>query len=148
MRLAPRAQAQIEEFLRAHLQDREISLPPLRVHAGPFARWATRLLRAGGFTLGRHIFIAPKLVQRDERGRLVAPGWLIAHEAMHVLQFQRMGACRLAFSYVRTYWRELWRSRSLGREARARAYFAVPEERAAYAATEAFFRWRAQARRD
>lgn len=146
MRLAPWAQAQIEEFLRAHLRDQEISLPELRVHTGLFARWATRLMRAGGFTIGRHIFVAPKLVRRDERGRLVVPGWLIVHEAVHVLQFRRVGACRLALSYVGTYWRELWRSRSLGREARVRAYFAVPEEGAAYAATEAFLNWRAQQR--
>ncbi|CDM66224.1 eCIS core domain-containing protein [Pyrinomonas methylaliphatogenes] len=142
MRLARSSHERIERFLREHLHDPDLALPPLCIHTGPLAKLMTRAMRAGGLTLGRHIFISPQLVRRDVDGRWLVPGWLIAHEAIHVLQFERMGWIKLALSYVSTYGREFIRRRSFGAASRRAAYVSVPEERAAYAAMEAFLRWR------
>jgi hypothetical protein len=88
MKLAADAHAHIESFLREYFVDNTLRLPPVTLHCGYLAAHLTGLLKIGAITLGRRVVIAPALVRR-EKERLTIPGWLIAHEAVHVLQYER-----------------------------------------------------------
>lgn len=141
MRLAPESHKRIEEFLRDHLGDAALELPPVFVYGGRFTRWFTDAFQVLAITFGRRVFVAPKVIVRDERGRLAAPAALIAHEATHVLQYARSGFLRFLISYVWEYWRALREQPGWGKAARQAAYFAIRQEREAYAAEAAFRGW-------
>ncbi len=116
-------------------------LPPVSIYSGRLARWLTGAGRVGAITLGRRIFVAPGFVKRDEDGRRTIPGWLLAHEAAHVLQYERAGMFRFLSAYLRGYVRAL---RELGRwdaGARLAAYLSLAEEREARTAEAAYRAW-------
>ncbi|MCB9762006.1 MAG: DUF4157 domain-containing protein [Alphaproteobacteria bacterium] len=56
-------------------------VPELRLHEGPAAREAARMVGAEGFAVGRDVFVG-----RSLRGGGAAEAELLAHEATHVLQ--------------------------------------------------------------
>ena len=144
MRLAPGSHKRIEEFLRIHLRNEALTLPPVRIHTGPGARWLTSAFGLLAITFGRRIFVAPSVVQRDESGRLALPARLIAHEATHVVQYQQAGFIGFLFSYLREYVRALSeRQNGWGKAARNAAYFAIKQEREAYDAENAYAGWSA-----
>lgn len=128
--------------MREHLGDPSLSLPPITIHSGRVSNLVTKFLKVGAITVGRRIFLAPRRVERGVDGRdACAPGWLIAHEALHVLQYEREGYLRFFFKYLRGYFRAL---RALGRwdaAARMAAYLAIAEECAAHEAEEAYRLW-------
>jgi hypothetical protein len=62
-----------------------------------------------------------------------------------VLQYEGRGWAGFLAGYLRGYFLELWRWKSLGAEARKAAYLSIPEERAARAAEGAYFEWRRRA---
>ncbi len=117
----------------------------MRVHAGGGAR-LLMLLSAGmsAMTLGRHVFVRPSLLRRDGVGRLGLPGWLVVHEAAHVLQYEGRGFARFVRDYLRGYWRALREGGRWDRAARNAAYLAIAEEQEARAAEAAYAkeRWR------
>ena len=142
MVLAPESHARIEAFLRDHLQDDNLKLPPVYIYSGRVARWLTGRLQILAITFGRRIIVASKVVVRDEKGRLTVPAGLIAHEATHVIQYQEAGIVRFLFSYLREYWRALHEHRQgWSKAARNAAYFAIKHEREAYGAESAYPGW-------
>ncbi len=141
MKLADESHARIEGFLREHLKEPELRLPPIKVHGGALARCATRALKIGAITFGRHVFISPNWVERKAGGRRTAPGWLIAHEAVHVLQYEREGWLRFLLNYVLDYWRLLRASGGWDAAARMAAYLAITKESAAREAEDAYKIW-------
>jgi hypothetical protein len=147
MILAPESHKRIEAFLRAHLQDERLKLPPVFIYSGRMARWLTGRLQILAITFGRRIIVASKVVVRDEQGRLTVPAGLIAHEATHVIQYQEAGIVRFLFSYLREYWRALQEHRQgWSKAARNAAYFAIKHEREAYEAESAYATWVALAK--
>ena len=147
MVLAPESHERIEAFLRAHLRNDKLKLPPVYIYSGRVARWVTGRLQILAITFGRRIIVASKVVVRDEKGRLTVPAGLIAHEATHVIQYQEAGIVRFLFSYLREYWRALKEHRQgWSKAARNAAYFAIKHEREAYEAESAFDTWLALAR--
>lgn len=112
----------LEAFYDADLAD-------VRVHAGPFARWLTRRLRATAVALGRRIYLSPAgceiCTARDLRGIE-----LLGHEAAHVLQYRREGLVPMLVRYVASYLRS--RLRGAGHGA---AYRAIPHEVEAWSAS-------------
>jgi hypothetical protein len=131
MRLSSEAHLELEEFLRAQLGRPDLELPPISIYVGRFARLLMRTIGMGAITFGRRVFVAPSLVGRDAEGRLTIPGWLLAHEAAHVLQYEERGYARFFRDYLRGYWRALRAGGGWNAAARTAAYLAIAEECAA-----------------
>ena len=143
MKLAPEAHLRLEKFFREHLKDNELELPPIHVYTGGIARLLTKLLHTGAITFGRRILFSPTWI-KEEQGRRSLPGWLLAHEVMHVLQYEQEGVLRFFFNYVRGYWRALRKSGKWDSRARVAAYLAIAEERAAQEVERAYHAWSAK----
>lgn len=130
----------MEELLAADLGE-------VRLHGGPLARAACRLLGAAAVTFGRRILVSPaasRLLACTSHGDAPAqqepPGSrrpaagdrralaLAAHEAVHVLQYRRDGFLPMLVRYVGEYLGG--RLRGLDHGA---AYRAVSYEREAFA---------------
>jgi hypothetical protein len=142
MRLAEESRARLEQFFRSYERDEKLRLPTLFVHAGFWSDNLTRAFRAAAFTVGRHIFVSRKIVRRDGRGHLTMPGWLLAHEAAHVRQFQRAGFLRFLFNYAREYLTYLVRGGKFDAGARTEAYKRLAPEREAREVEAAYLEWR------
>jgi hypothetical protein len=143
MRLARESHQRLEAFFREHLCDQELLLPPVYVYRGRVARRLTRWLRTGAITFGRRILFSPDWVSNEE-GIQAVPGWLMAHEVMHVLQYEREGVLRFIFNYVRGFWRALRERGKWDSQARVAAYLAIAEERAALEVEHAYKSWSAR----
>jgi hypothetical protein len=141
MRLSAESHKQIESFLREHLGDERMELPPIHIYGGRYARWLTKRFSLLAITFGRRVFVAPDMVHRDADGRLVVPARLMAHEATHVLQYQQAGFLRFLVSYLREYSKGLKVQRGIGKTARRSAYLSIRYEREAYEAEYAYLDW-------
>ena len=91
-----------------------------------------------GITFGRHVFVRSSFVKRDAAGRATMPGWLLVHEATHVLQYEERGFARFLRGYLRGYWRALRAGRRWDAAGHMAAYRAIAEEREARAAERAY----------
>jgi hypothetical protein len=138
MRLSDESHAHVEQFFRAYRGDAGLVLPRIHVHGGLLGR--VLMLSAGmdAMTLGRHVFVKPRLLRSDVRGRLTLPGWLVVHEAAHVLQYTEKGFARFLVGYLKGYWRALREGGRWDAAGRMAAYMAIEEEREARAAEHAY----------
>jgi hypothetical protein len=139
MRLSDESHSHVERFFRAHRGDPGLVLPRIRLHAGLSAR-LLMLASAGmgAVTLGRHVFVRPGLLRRDGAGRVTLPGWLVVHEAAHVLQYAERGFARFLAGYLGGYWRALREGGRWDAAGRMAAYMALEEEREARRAEDAY----------
>ena len=139
MRLSDESHSHVEQFFRAHRGDPGLVLPRIRLHVGLFAH-LLMLASAGmgAMTLGRHVFVRPGLLRKDASGRVTLPGWLVVHEAAHVLQYAERGFVRFLWGYLRGYWRALCEGRRWDTAGRMAAYLAIEEEREARGAEDAY----------
>jgi hypothetical protein len=144
MKLARESHQRLEKFFREYFDDPQLRLPPVYLHRGRFARLVTKQLRIGAITFGRHIFLSPDRVT-EAGGDLSAKGWLVAHEATHVLQYEREGYVRFFYKYLYDYWRALRGSGKWDREARMTAYLSIEAERVAHEVERAYQAWGARA---
>ncbi len=138
MRLSEEAHSRVERFFREHLDEPGLVLPRIEFHGGLGARVLTVWAKMSAMTLGRHVFIRPSLFGRDGGGRLTLPGWLVVHEAAHVLQYEEKGYTRFLRAYVRGYWRALREGGRWDKAGRMAAYLSITEEREAHRAEEAY----------
>lgn len=138
MRLSAESHAIVEQFFREHTGDERLVLPPIEFHGGLGARLLMRAVGMGAITFGRHVFVNPRLLVRDAEGRVTLPGWLAAHEAAHVLQYEGRGLARFLRDYLRGYWRALRGGRRWDARGRTNAYLAIPEECEARRAQQAY----------
>ncbi|HEV2861841.1 MAG TPA: DUF4157 domain-containing protein [Pyrinomonadaceae bacterium] len=140
MRLSAESHRRVEEFFREFRGEPGLRLPPVKVYAGGLSRLLLDSIGMGAITFGRSVFVSPRMVVRDGRGRRAVHGWLLVHEAAHVLQYEKAGFVRFLLEYLRDYWRGLpaggkWK---LGGAARVAAYMAIPAEREAREAEHAY----------
>jgi hypothetical protein len=142
MRLAEESHARLERFFRWHERDEKLRLPVMFVHAGFLSHHLTRVLRIEAITIGRHIFVSPVELERDERGHLPMRGGLLAHEAAHVRQFQREGLLPFLYNYLREYLTFLYRIGKLDATARRLAYEQITHEQEAREVEAAYLEWR------
>jgi hypothetical protein len=142
MRLAEESHARLEQFFRWHGRDEKLRLPLMFIHAGFLSHHLTRALRSAAFTIGRHIFVSRAYLEKDERGHLRIRGWLLAHEAAHVRQFQREGFLPFLYNYLREYATFLFRSGKLDAAARRVAYEQITREKEAREVEAAYLEWR------
>ena len=141
MKLSSAAHRHIEEFYREYLGDENLKLPPIAIYSGRIAEFLTRIGRVGAITLGRRMFVRRTRIASDEKNRLLMSRRLLAHEAMHAIQYQRAGFVGFFISYLREFWHELRRIGKWDAEARMNAYLAMRQEREARAAEEAYEIW-------
>lgn len=141
MKLTAESQLLIEAFLRERFHLVTLNLPPISIYHGRLAHLLTKTFNIGAITFGRHIFVAPRLLTRDLDGKLRVPGWLIAHEATHVWQYQRDGFTGFLRSYLKGYWRALRTEKGWNGEARMKAYLAIKEECDARESETAYAVW-------
>lgn len=138
MKLSPEAHEEVESFLKEYRGEPGLRLPRFSIHAGWGGRLVMAFVRMGAITLGRHVFVSPRLVRRDAQGKLRLAGWLVVHEAVHVLQYEESGFAGFLFGYLRGYCGALRRGRSLRAAARMAAYMEIAEECEARAAEHAY----------
>ncbi len=141
MKLAAESQTHIQNFFRSHLRDETLELPSVSIYGNRFAGLLTGVCRVGGITFGRRIFVAPSFIKRNETGRLTIPGWLVAHEAMHMLQYKEHGTVGFLACYLHEFWQRLRETKRWDRAARMTAYLAIAEECVARAAEDAYCAW-------
>src|SRR5687767_1654837 len=127
MRLSDESHTHVEQFFRAHRCDAGLALPRIHIHGGLFARLLMLSAGMGAMTLGRHVFVRPGLLKREGAGRLTLPGWLVVHEAAHVLQYAERGFARFLAGYLRGYWRALRDGGRWDAAGRMAAYMAIEE---------------------
>ena len=144
MKLARESHQRLEKFFREYFNDPQLRLPPIFLHRGRIARFVTKRLRVGAITIGRHILLSPDRVMAAD-GSLCTKGWLVAHEATHVLQYEEAGYVRFFCRYFYGYWLALRGSGAWNREARMRAYLAIEAERIAHEVERAYQTWSAGA---
>jgi hypothetical protein len=138
MRLSDDSHSHVEQFFRAHRGDAGLVLPRIHFHGGLLARALMLSAGVSAMTLGRHVFVRPGLFRRDARGRLTLPGWLVVHEAAHVLQYAEKGFAPFLWGYLGGYWSALREGGRWGAAGRMAAYLAIEEEREARAAEHAY----------
>ena len=138
MRLSDESHAKVERFFREHRREPGLALPPVFVHGGLVGWLLKKFARLGAITFGRHVFVSPSVISRGTNGRAEMPGWLLVHEAAHVLQYEEKGYARFFRDYLRGYWRGLLASGSWGSKGRTAAYLAIAEELEASAAARAY----------
>jgi hypothetical protein len=144
MLLAKESHRLMEAFHRALHENDLLELPPVHIHQGRVARLLTHTFHIGAITFGRHIFIKPELTELDAEGKWTAPGWLVAHETTHVLQYQRAGWIGFLLTYLREYWDGLRELKRWDAAARMAAYKAIRVECDARDAEEAYAAWKAR----
>lgn len=130
--------------MREHHGDLRLKLPPVFIYCGAVARAITQTLGIGAITIGRRVLVSPEHVSSDESGRVLVPGWLVAHEATHVLQYERAGYLGFYISYLGGYWRALRKVEKWDKAGRNAAYLAIPEEGLARQAETAYVKWSAR----
>ena len=143
MRLAEESQARLERFFQSYLADETIRLPPIFIHAGFCSRYLTRALRVAAITFGTHILVSSNIIAKDNCGRAIMPGWLLAHEVAHVRQYQAEGLLPFVFKYVREYLTLLCGSRNFSARGRMAAYERLAHEREAREVETAYQAWHA-----
>jgi hypothetical protein len=141
MRLSRKSHDQLETFFRYYFQDENLRLPRIELFGRGFARLLAKVLSIYGITFGRFIFIRPALLSRNENDELCIPKELMAHEAAHALQYQRLGWLRFFYTYLKGYWQALRKKEKCDLNARMQAYLEIPHEVEARACAAAFIEW-------
>lgn len=142
MKLAPKLHLQLEVFFREFFGDQSLRLPEIEIYAKRGARLITGILGVGGITFGRHIFIQPDLIYRNDQSRLCISKELLAHEAAHTMQYRRLGTLKFLYEYFKSYFLTLRNKRKWDSIARMQAYLDIPFETEARVCGAAFIKWR------
>ncbi|MCC6381192.1 MAG: DUF4157 domain-containing protein [Dehalococcoidia bacterium] len=111
------------------LVDSGVELAAVRLHCGGPVSWYLRWRRRGALTLGKHVWFA--------RGDRSGDRALLAHELVHVGQYQELGVLRFFVRYLRDLARARFRysarlpleapAYARGREARTRLDASRPD---------------------
>ncbi len=141
MKLASKTHRLLEGFFREFFGDDKLSLPEIEIYAGRGARLFTKILKVHGITFGSVIFIKPDLMRRNDGRRLCIPKELLAHEATHVLQYQKSGFFKFLYTYLRHYFTGLTRQKRWDFNSRAMAYLQIPHEVEARRCGSKFVEW-------
>jgi hypothetical protein len=100
MRLSEHAHKLFAAFFSAQKICDSNDFPDVRIYAKRGSWLLTNLIMVDGITFGRHIFINPKFVSRDVENRLLVSKKLLAHELVHVLQYQQEGVWGFLIDYA------------------------------------------------
>ena len=141
MRLTPESHKRLQQFFRQHYGDAELVLPLIEWDVSAAARLAVRTSGVTAMTLGTRILFDPKALREDADGRFWIRNRLAAHEATHVLQYQRMGWGRFMWNYLGDYAGQMQQAAKWNAHAHFRAYEAINAEREAQTTEDAYALW-------
>jgi hypothetical protein len=141
MKLADTSHQRLEEFFREYLDNADFHLPTIYLYAGKFTDILTSVISVHGITLGKRIFITPKLLSFNRNNFLKLPEDLIAHEITHAIQYRQEGFFRFFYQYASSYWRNLRAKKKWDAAARHEAYLEIPFEIEARRAAAWFVEW-------
>ncbi len=141
MKLSPQTNRQLESFFREYFDDESLKLPKIQIYAERGAGLITKILSVHGITIGRHIFIKPKLAKHDKKNRLQISKNLLAHEVTHVLQYQQLGFFGFLYKYLRDYFAILRGKKKWDVHSRMEAYWEIPHEIEARDSAQKFVEW-------
>lgn len=128
MKLSRKLHFQLESFFREFFDNQSLRLPEIEIFANRGARLVTKAAGVHGITFRRFIFIKPDLICRDNRARFCISKELLAHEATHVLQYQKLGAARFLYRYFKSFFVNLRHKKRLDFNSRMQAYLEIPFE--------------------
>jgi hypothetical protein len=148
MRLSREAHHLLESFFREYFGDENLKLPPISLFGKGLVGFFTRKFKIHGITIGRHVFITPIVMTRNSKEQLCISRELLAHEATHVLQFQKLGWKRFFYSYLMSYWKSLRKKEKWDLYARTEAYLEIPQEVEARQCAAEFVEWMRKVERE
>lgn len=143
MKLADSSHRRLELFFREHLNDENFNLPVINFYVGKITKIFTSLISVHGLTVGRRIFITPRLLSFNQNNALKLPEDLIAHEITHVIQYKKLGFIIFFSQYLTNYWRNLRKKKKWDAASRHEAYLEIPFEVEARDVAQKFVEWNA-----
>lgn len=141
MKLSRKSHQQLECFFREYFIDEKLTLPDFELYAKKVSSLITQMLKIHGITLGRNVFIKPEILNRNADRQLSIPKDLLAHEATHVLQYQKLGRFRFLYTYLKGYWNALKVKEKWDFDSRRDAYLEIPHEIEARECAAKFLEW-------
>jgi len=141
MKLSPKAHRELESFFREYFGSKNLKLPQVEIYINRGARLVTNLLCVNGITFGRYIFIKPDLISNKRKNQSYISKGLLAHEATHVLQYQRYGVLKFFYTYLKGYFSALKKKKKWNFISRVEAYLEIPHEREARECAAQFIEW-------
>lgn len=115
--------------------------PDIQVYAKRGSWVVTNLLMVDGITFGRHVFINPRLISRDQKSLLRISKILMAHEIAHVIQYQREGSLNFLLNYFRDFWRIFRNKEKWDLRTWFESYMEIPHEVEARKVASEFSSW-------
>jgi hypothetical protein len=144
MKLSRKLHQELESFFRECFGNDKLNLPEIEIYGKRGARFVTRALSVHGITFGRHIFIKPSLISRNSKQKLSMSKELLAHEATHVLQYDKLGFLIFFYTYLKGYLAALKRKPKWDFQSRLEAYWEIPQEQEARECAAKFIEWSAR----
>ena len=141
MKLSPDSHRILEIFFQDFFQDKSFTLPFTHFYTGNFSKILTSFLSINGITVGRRVFVMPKLISLNRKNQKKLPEELIVHEIMHVIQYKKAGFGKFLYKYLRDYWSNLRKKRKWDSASRRNAYLEIPFEIEAREAAKRFLEW-------
>ena len=141
MRLTVASHEHLQKFFRVHYRDAGLALPLIEWDLGAGAQMVTRAGAITAMTLGKRVLTARHALRQDAAGRWWIKGRLAAHEATHVLQYQKQGWGRFLWNYLGDYAGAMQEAARWNAAAHFRSYQAINAEREAQAAEDAYALW-------
>lgn len=117
------------------------AFPKVEVYAKRGAWILTNILFVDGITLGKYIFVAPKFVWRDHKSKLKIRHKLIAHELVHVIQYQQFGFWRFIRKYIGDFWKIFKQKEKWNFKTWVESYLELPQEIEARHIADEFIDW-------
>lgn len=140
MKLSRPLHSQLENFFRDFFDDANLQLPEIEIFCSRGARFVTKLISVHGITFRRFIFIKPDLMCRNSESKLCISKNLLAHEATHVVQYQKLGTLKFLYRYFKSYFVNLHGGKNWSPHSRMQAYLDIPFEAEARAGGAEFVR--------
>ncbi len=120
----------------------------IQVYVRRGSKILTSILMVDGITIGRHIFVSPKLVSRDANDLLRISKTLIAHELVHVFQYRRLGFLKFLYVYVNDFWKIFRKKKKWNLKTWFDSYLEIPHEIEARDVASEFSVWLSQNKND
>lgn len=141
MRFTSESHKRLQQFFRQHRGEADLILPVIEWDVSAAARLVVRTSGVTAMTLGTRVLFEPKALREDADGRFWIRSRLAAHEATHVLQYQRMGWGGFLWNYLGDYAGQMQQAAKWNAAAHFRSYQAIRAEREAQAAEDAYTNW-------
>lgn len=141
MRLAAESHARLQDFFRQHYDQASLSLPVINWRRDALAHGVTRLNRITAITLGRTVLVTPEAIWQDTNGSWRTSSRLAAHEATHVLQYEKQGWGRFLYGYVSEYAAAMRQATQWNKATHFQSYANLSAEREAQELEYAYYAW-------